>query len=49
MGINYNTKEKFTLNGISVLIRGPTSESENIITVQEAEEMYLCLKQFLNK
>ena len=46
---NYKTKEKFTYTGVSILIQGPNSESENIVTKQEAEELYKCLKQFLNK
>jgi hypothetical protein len=46
---NYKTKEKFTHTGVSILIQGPNSESENIVTKQEAEELYKCLKQFLNK
>ena len=46
---NYKTKEKFTYTGVSILIQGPNSESENIVTKQEAEELYKCLKQFLGK
>jgi len=46
---NYKTKEKFTYTGVSILMQGPNSESENIVTKQEAEELYKCLKQFLNK
>jgi len=49
IGINYKTKVKETFTGVSIAIRGPTSESENIITRQEAEHLYKCLKQFLNK
>jgi len=48
-GINHKTKEKFTFTGISINIQGPTSESENVITKQEAEELYYSLKQFLQK
>ena len=40
---NYKTKEKFTYTGVSILIQGPNSESENIVTKQEAEELYKCL------
>jgi len=46
---NYKTKEKFTYTGVSILIQGPNSESENIVTRQEAEELYECLRKFLNK
>ncbi len=48
-GTNYKTKKKFTFTGVSILIQGPTSESENIVTKKEAEELYNALKQFLNK
>ena len=48
-GRNYKTNEKFTFTAVSILIQGPTSESENIVTRQEAEEMYECLRKFLNK
>lgn len=48
-GINYKSKEKITFSGVSILIQGPTSESENIVTKREAEEMYYALKKFLNK
>ena len=33
---NYKT-EKFTYKGVSILIQGPNSESENVVTRQEAE------------
>jgi hypothetical protein len=48
-GTNYKTKEKFVFTGVNILIQGPTSESENTITKQEAEELYSALKKFLNK
>lgn len=48
-GMNCKTKEKITFNGVSLSIIGPSSVSENIITRQEAEELYFTLKQFLNK
>ena len=48
-GTNYKTKKKFTFTGVSISIQGPTSESENIVTKKEAEELYNALKQFLNK
>ncbi len=46
---NHKTKEKFTYTGVSIVIQGPNSESENVVTRQEAEEIYECLKKFLNK
>jgi len=48
-GTNYKTKEKKNFTGVSICIQGPTSQSENIITKQEAEELYKCLQKFLNK
>jgi len=47
--INYKTKQKIKYTGINISIIGPTSMSENIITVKEAEKLYLALKIFLNK
>ena len=46
--LNYKTEEKFTYKGVSILIQGPNSESENVVTRQEAEELYECLRMFLN-
>lgn len=48
-GTNYKTKKKIKFTGVSICIQGPTSISENIITRDEAEKLYECLKQFLKK
>lgn len=48
-GINYKTKEKKKYNGVSISIIGPTSMSENEITLQEAKELYKLLGQFLKE
>ena len=46
-GTNFKTKEEFKFTGVSISIEGPESVSENIITNQEAEELYLVLNKFL--
>jgi len=47
VGVNSKTKEKIKFNGVSISIIGPASETENTITLNEAEQMYNCLKKFL--
>ena len=47
VAVNYETKEEIYFNGVSITIRGPTSEGEFEITRKEAEEIYLALKKFL--
>lgn len=44
---NYKTKEKITFTGVSITIQGPSRETENVVTREEAEELYKCLGQFL--
>ncbi len=46
-GTNFKTKEEFKFTGVSISIEGPTSVSENVITNQEAEELYMALDKFL--
>jgi hypothetical protein len=46
-GTNFKTKEEFKFTGVSISIEGPSSVSENVITNQEAEELYLALDKFL--
>ena len=46
-GTNFQSKEKIKFTGVSISIEGPESVSENIITRQEAEELYLTLDKFL--
>ena len=48
-GINHKTKQKIQFDGVKILIRGHTSETENILTKMEAYELYRCLKKFFNK
>ena len=48
-GINHKTKEKISFEGVKILIRGPTSDTENILTRMEAYELYRSLKTFFNK
>lgn len=47
IAVNYETKEEVCFNGVSITIRGPTSEGGWEITRKEAEEIYLSLKKFL--
>jgi len=49
IGINYKTKDKINYTGVNISMQGPTSISENVITQKEAEELFICLKKFLNK
>jgi hypothetical protein len=49
MGVNAKTKEQIKFEGVNFCMIGPTSMSENIVTLKEAEELYACLKKFLNK
>jgi hypothetical protein len=49
VGVNYKTKEKIPFTGVSIAMFGPTSVSENVVTPQEAEELYLALHKFFNK
>lgn len=44
---NATTNELIQFVGVSITIIGPTSETENIITRQEAEELYKCLGDYL--
>ena len=46
-GTNFKTKEEFKFTGVSISIEGPSSVSENVITNQEAEELYMALDKFL--
>lgn len=46
-GTNFKTKEEFKFTGVSISIEGPSSISENVITNQEAEELYMALDKFL--
>ena len=47
-GTNFKTQEEFKFTGVSISIEGPTSISENVITKQEAEELYIALEKFLS-
>lgn len=47
IGINNKTKKKIKFNGVSISLIGPTSESEWIITQDEAEELYYLLDEYL--
>ena len=46
-GTNFKSKEEIKFTGVSISIEGPSSVSENVITNQEAEELYLALDKFL--
>ena len=46
---NYKTKEKFRFDAVNILIRGPTSEHENIITLDEAKKLKKLLTEFLRE
>ena len=46
---DHNKKIETTFDGVNLKIIGPISESENIITFKEAEEVYNVLKLFLKK
>ena len=48
-GMNYKTKKVTSFQAVNILISGPTSESENIITYKEASELYTTLGKFLGK
>ena len=47
-GKNFKTQEEFKFTGVSISIEGPTSVSENVITKNEAEELYMALDKFLS-
>ena len=47
IGTNSKTKEKIKFDGVNISIIGPTSMSENIITLEEAKQLYKCLHDFL--
>lgn len=47
VGINYKSKDKIKYNGVTIKIIGPTSMSENEITIEEAKHLYLILQNFL--
>jgi hypothetical protein len=46
-GTNFKTKEKSSFDAIKIVITGPTSTSENIITIKEAEVLLDCLHKVL--
>ena len=46
VGINYKSKYKIKYNGVTIKIIGPTSMSENEITIEEAKQLYLTLQNF---
>jgi len=46
-GVNHKTKESVKFKGVSVSIIGPTSEMENMITLDEAKKLYECLGEYL--
>jgi hypothetical protein len=48
-GTNAKTGEVQRFDGVNFCIIGPSSTSENIVTLKEAEELYECLKRFLEK
>jgi len=48
-GTNFKTKDKVSFEGVNICIIGPTSTSENTITLQEAKELHILLGQFLKK
>jgi hypothetical protein len=49
LGVNYKTQQKIKFNGISISIIGPTSVSENVITLEEAIQLHKCLGEYLKK
>ena len=48
-GVNYNTQQKIKFDGISISIIGPTSVSDNVITLEEAIQLHKCLDEYLKK
>ncbi len=48
-GVNYNTQQKIKFDGISISIIGPTSASDNVITLEEAIQLHKCLDEYLKK
>ena len=47
-GINYKTKEKIKFNdGVKITIIGPTSDTTNEITLEEAIQLHKCLSEYL--
>uniref|UniRef100_A0A6C0BBU1 Uncharacterized protein n=1 Tax=viral metagenome TaxID=1070528 RepID=A0A6C0BBU1_9ZZZZ len=47
--INYKTKEKIKFNGVKISIIGPTSDTTNEITLEEAIQLHKCLGEYLKK
>lgn len=47
VGVNYKTKIPKKYKGVSLILIGPTSMSENQITLEEAREMHKALGAFL--
>ena len=48
-GGNYKTQQKIKFDGISISIIGPTSVSDNVITLEEAIQLHKCLDEYLKK
>ena len=48
-GVNYKTQQKIKFDGISISIIGPTSVSDNVITIEEAIQLHKCLDEYLKK
>ena len=48
-GVNYKTQQKIKFDGISISIIGPTSVSDNVITLEEAIQLHKCLDEYLKK
>ena len=48
-GVNYKTQQKINFDGISISIIGPTSVSDNVITLEEAIQLHKCLDEYLKK
>lgn len=46
-GKNYKTDKKIKFKGVSVMIEGPTSTAEWVITKMEAIKLYETLGEFL--
>jgi hypothetical protein len=44
-GTNAKTQKAFVFDAVKIVIKGPTSVSENTITRQEAAELLRCLRQ----
>ncbi len=48
-GVNSKTQQKIAHKGVKIQMFGPTSMSENEITVKEAKELYKSLGEFFKK